>query len=344
VYRQDDCLFYRIFKADAAERAEASANGRPDFIRTNRLTKQYAGASTTAVDALTLGIAKGEIFGLLGPNGAGKTTTLSMLCGLLEPDSGRIEYDATINRRTVRRAIGYVPQSLALYPRLTARENLVFFGRLYGRRGKKLQRRIDDLLALVGLTERADESVKRYSTGMMRRLNLAAGLVHEPEILFLDEPTVGIDPQSRHWIFNLILDLKRKGLTILYTTHYLDEAARLCDRVAIMDRGRVLLEGAPKQIVARYGLYRLDFTAPSCPDRFTKALAQLDGVADVTCGGDGLSVYAKNAQGKMAILDTIHELAERHGVALSLQNLIEPNLESLFLDLTGKRLRDAEQE
>ncbi len=228
------------------------------IIRTEGLGLRYRGSDEDAVHDLGITIERGTIQGILGPNGAGKTTTMSMLCGLLEPTRGRILFCDDVDARSVRRSIGFVPQDLALYPGLTGRENLQFFGRLYGIAGNSASRRIDALLEMVGLEERADEAVRRYSTGMKRRLNLAAGLVHAPAIILLDEPTVGIDPQSRNRILEAVLELKRGGASILYTTHYMEEASRLCDVVSIMDRGKVLLEGEPAALVAEHGRSRTE--------------------------------------------------------------------------------------
>jgi len=228
------------------------------IIRTEGLSLRYRGASDEAVAGLDISIEKGTIHGILGPNGAGKTSTLSMLCGLLSPTSGRVLFSDDVDASAVKRSIGFVPQDLALYPGLTGRENLAFFGRLYGVAGQTARNRIDALLDMVGLSDRASDPVRRYSTGMKRRLNLAAGLVHSPPILLLDEPTVGIDPQSRNRILEAVLELKGKGASILYTTHYMEEASRLCDVVSIMDRGKILLEGEPAALVAEHGHKRAD--------------------------------------------------------------------------------------
>jgi ABC-2 type transport system ATP-binding protein len=244
------------------------------------LVKRYG--RRLAVDDVSFFIRAGERYGLLGPNGAGKTTTISMVCGLLPPDAGSVEVaGALIDQRATdaRAAIGYVPQEIALYPDLTGRENLRFFARLYGLRGTRRDERVAACLDLVGLADRADERVDRYSGGMQRRLNIAAGLLHEPRLLVLDEPTVGVDPQSRHAILESVESLGSSGLAVLYTTHYMEEAQRLCDRVGILDEGRLIAEGTRAELVALMG-------GPT--------------------GVDG----------------------------------VEPNLEAVFLHLTGKALRD----
>jgi ABC-2 type transport system ATP-binding protein len=220
------------------------------------LVKQYPGMARPAVDDLDLTIARGEIFGLLGPNGAGKTTTIAMLSTTLRPDRGRVAacgLDALRETRKVRAQIGLVPQEIALYAELTAAENLNFFGRLQHLRGGRLNRARGEALAVVGLENRADQKVATFSGGMKRRINLAAGLLHHPDLLFLDEPTVGIDAQSRQLILEKLLALKADGLTMLYTTHYMEEAAQLCDRVAIMDHGRILRTGSPGDLVRSEG-------------------------------------------------------------------------------------------
>ena len=218
------------------------------------LKKCYAPPSAPAVDKLSLNIRQGEVFGLLGPNGAGKTTTLSILSTVLQPDNGTVSIcgiDALAQPRQVRRFIGLVPQEIALYDELTARENLAFLGRLYGLKGSALRSGINNALHIVGLEKSAYERISVFSGGMKRRANLAAGMVHSPKVLFLDEPTVGIDAQSRQLIMDKLKAVKQTGVAIMYTTHYMEEAEELCDRVAIMDKGRVLVEGPPSELIAQ---------------------------------------------------------------------------------------------
>ena len=214
------------------------------LLKVQNLRKSYPNGYE-AVKGLDFNIRRGEIFGFLGPNGAGKTTTISMLSGLQPPTSGQIIFDGLDTRskrnlKQVKRQIGLVPQELALYPTLSAYDNLTFFGRIYSLSGKKLKQRVQSTLEMVGLADRAGDAVKTFSGGMKRRINIAAALLHEPQILFLDEPTVGVDPQSRNAIFESIEQLNRDGMTILYTTHYMEEAQRLCDRVAIIDNGQIV--------------------------------------------------------------------------------------------------------
>lgn len=217
------------------------------------LTKFYKGTSQPAVSGLDLDIYHGEIFGLLGPNGAGKTTTISMLSTTLKPSIGKItvcDVDCLKHPMKARQLIGLVPQDIAVYPELTARENLAFFGKLYGLRGNALKSRILDSLQAVGLGNKADDPVSSFSGGMKRRINLAAGILHTPLVLFLDEPTVGIDAQSRQLILDMLQRIKESGTTLVYTTHYMEEAEKLCDRVAIMDRGRILAQGTIPKVLS----------------------------------------------------------------------------------------------
>lgn len=216
-------------------------------LAAKNIVKQYPGMSQPAVAGIDLAIQKGEIFGLLGPNGAGKTTTISILSTLLAPDTGSFSICGIDHSRLrmLRRNIGLVPQEVALYPELTAQENLSFFARLYGLSGHLLKEKVGEALSLAGLEEKANEKVATFSGGMKRRLNLAAGIVHQPEVLFLDEPTVGIDPQSRELILSKLIEISATGTTLLYTTHYMEEAQQLCQRIAVMDHGRIIAQGTP---------------------------------------------------------------------------------------------------
>jgi ABC-2 type transport system ATP-binding protein len=328
------------FKSEAEGRHSKRTPFKSAMIKTRNLSKQYPGSKGKAVNDINLSIPEGTIYGILGPNGAGKTTTLSMLCGLMKPDVGEIEFAGGFGSRELRKHIGYVPQDLALYRKLTGRHNLSFFGRMYGVNGDYRKKRIHDLLAMVGLEERADDLVLTYSTGMMRRLNLAIGLMHEPRILLLDEPTVGIDPQSRNCIFESVLTLKQQGVTMLYTTHYMEEASKLCDLVAIMDHGKIVVEGNPKELVAHYGLYKIDLALGSYEKDFLKSVMKGDHILDVLKTDNGLTVVAKSDNGGLGVVDKIKQMAQSHGVSMALKSIREPNLESLFLDITGRGLRD----
>ena len=288
-----------------------------------------------AVDGVGFEIARGETYGLLGPNGAGKTTTISMLCGLLASDGGEVLVAGraiTPSTPDAKRAIGLVPQEIALYPDLTARENLRFFGRIQGLTKARLARRIDEVLDLVGLADRADESIEDYSGGMKRRCNIAAGLLHEPQLLVLDEPTVGVDPQSRNAIIESIEALGRDGLSVLYTTHYMEEAERLCDRIGIIDEGRLVAEGTRRELIAGMG-HQAALRIRGGTD--------LDAVAAVLDGAvrrDGAIDLLVDEVG--AGLAAVLAASERTGVAITGIETSEPDLEAVFLHLTGKALRD----
>ncbi|MGC9025767.1 MAG: ABC transporter ATP-binding protein, partial [Chloroflexia bacterium] len=279
--------------------------------------------------------------GLLGPNGAGKTTTVSMLTGLLAPDRGEITVDGISFQkmpRAVKARLGLVPQDLALYPTLSARDNLLFFGRLYGLQGKTLRERVEAALEIVQLTPRAKDAVNTFSGGMKRRLNIAAGLLHEPEILFLDEPTVGVDPQSRNAIFESVEALNRAGLTVLYTTHYMEEAQRLCHRVAIMDQGQIIALDTPAALIRRWGS---GLIIAGLPEEAAETLAtQLEHHPAVKSlrRRDG-RLYLDAHRTQEALLALL-EMTNRMDLPLRSLEILEANLETVFLHLTGKRLRD----
>lgn len=296
------------------------------MITVSELQKRYG--SLKAVDGVSFSIAQGETFGLLGPNGAGKTTTILMMVGALSANGGEVIIGGVADptRPEVKRQIGVAPQDLALYDELTAEENLAFFARLQGIDGKALRSRVDWALEFSELTERRRSRVGSFSGGMKRRLNLACALVHQPKILLLDEPTVGVDPQSRNHIFERIESLRSDGLTVLYTTHYMEEAARLCDRVAIMDHGKLLDVGTVDELIARHGgnsVVEAELAAPPRPD--TQLPGQLTGTSLRIETGDPLG--------------DVGRLAEA-GVKIASLNVHRPDLETVFLTLTGRRLRD----
>jgi ABC-2 type transport system ATP-binding protein len=294
-----------------------------------------------AVDGVSFEIASGETYGLLGPNGAGKTTTISMVCGLLEPDEGEVHLDG--NRLTTssvagKAAIGYVPQEIAIYPDLTGRENLRFFGRLYGMSRQAARRRADEVLAIVGLAERADDQADHYSGGMKRRLNIGIGLLHRPRLLVLDEPTVGVDPQSRNAILESVEALGAEGMAVLYTTHYMEEAERLCDRVAIMDRGAIRAEGTRRELVSLIGERdRVRLAAAGDIAAAVTASASVPAVQKASAVDGGIDLLVDGAG---HALPAILEALARAGVTVSGVDIAEPNLEAVFLHLTGRALRD----
>lgn len=294
-----------------------------------------------AVNDVSFTIDEGETFGLLGPNGAGKTTSISMIAGLLEPDGGEVHVDGTAitTRSTAGKGnIGLVPQDLAIYPDLTAAENLRFFGRLYGGRGPDLEKRVDEVLTVIGLTDRRDDLVKEYSGGMKRRLNIGIGLLHRPQLLILDEPTVGVDPQSRNAILESVEQLSAEGMAVLYTTHYMEEAERLCDRVAIIDEGVVKAEGTRRELVSMVGEKdRVAVTATGDLETASQAAAAMEQVAEASCTETRIDVLTDDAS---AILPELLARLGSAGASIQGVEVVEPNLEAVFLHLTGKALRD----
>lgn len=309
------------------------------ILTAKNLHKQFG--DIRAVDGVSFEIGEGESYGLLGPNGAGKTTTISMVCGLLKRDSGEVTVDGKLldeQSTGAKQAIGYVPQDIALYPDLTGAENLRFFGRLYGLAGSKLADRVDSVLEIVGLSDRAKDRTSGYSGGMKRRLNLATGLLHEPRLLILDEPTVGVDPQSRNAIFENIETLKSQGITVLYTTHYMEEAERLCDRVGIIDQGKIIAEGTRRELVASIGQKdRIELVAGGDLEGFARIAATVDGVEEATVKEQGVLFLCREGR---HLLPRLLEVAEKAGAQVSSVEVFEPDLEAVFLHLTGKGLRD----
>lgn len=296
------------------------------MIEVRDLHKRFG--PTTAVDGVSFDIRRGETFGLLGPNGAGKSTTIGMLTGVIAPDSGttRINGTSSPTDAAARMAIGVAPQTLSLYEELTAAENVRFFARLYRLSGSELANRVDWAMAFAGLEDRRKARVKTFSGGMKRRLNLAVALVHDPAVIFLDEPTAGVDPQSRNHIFEAIDELRSLGRTVVYTTHYMEEAQRLCDRVAIMDRGRILDLDTVPALVERYGgrsVVKAELARP--PVESIELPAELD----------GLSLRFESDRP----LEEVGRLSSA-GVMFQTLEVARPDLETVFLTLTGRSLRD----
>lgn len=311
----------------------------PNILELVNVTKTYK--TTTVVDDISFSVKQGEIFGLLGPNGAGKSTTISMATGVLKPTGGRVLLDgqdlrADLNRS--KRLIGYVPQDLALYPTLSARENLEFFGRIYGLTGRELAGRINDVLKIVQLTDRANDAVEHFSGGMKRSVNLAAGLLHRPRLLFLDEPTVGVDPQSRNAIFESLEVLNREGMSIVYTTHYMEEAERLCARVAIVDHGRVIAMDTPANLIQRLGdgVIQLELQDANIAG-LDQAIGQLESVKQVTRRGNQLEIQSHRFE--QTIIDAM-QVVTRLNSRVTGMNLMEASLETVFLNLTGRSIRE----
>jgi len=313
----------------------------PNIVEANELVKQYPGSPEPAVRGISFAIQQGEIFGFLGPNGAGKTTTISMLSCLLKPTKGHATvagFDLVSQPTDVKRRIGLVPQDLALYPTLSARDNLLFFGRIYGLKGTNLRQRVDDALKMVDLFDRAGDAIETFSGGMKRRVNIAAGLLHKPEVLFLDEPTVGVDPQSRNFIFDNVESLNQDGLTVLYTTHYMEEAQRLCNRVAIVDQGQIIALDTPKGLIDSLGggIIHLG-VPPEMPASLATEVERLSDVQSVTHTDGKLEITAQHTQHTLVNLIKIFNEAD---ISITSLEILEPNLETVFLHLTGKRLRD----
>lgn len=312
-----------------------------NILEVNNLVKNYG--DFQAVKGISFNIKEGEIFSLLGPNGAGKTTTISMLSTLYTPTSG----DATIaghsvtkNPMAVRNAIGVVPQDLALYEDLTARENLTFWGQMYGLSGTALKNRVEEVLGQIGLVDKAKDRVKTYSGGMKRRVNIGVGLLHKPKLLFMDEPTVGIDPQSRRAILDTVKDLNKQGMTVLYTTHYMEEAEELSDRVGIIDHGELIALGTQKELTKQVGeteTLLLHISENEDPEALVASFKGIKGVLEANAVNHEISVITPSAADVMAPVVT---KANERGIKIHSIDIREPNLEAVFLHLTGRALRD----
>jgi linearmycin/streptolysin S transport system ATP-binding protein len=294
-----------------------------------------------AVDGVGFQISPGETYGLLGPNGAGKTTTISMIAGLLDRDDGEVTVDGQpMSSHSVRAkaAIGYVPQELAIYPDLSARENLMFFARLYGMPTADAKRSTAEVLEVTGLADRAADQTKKYSGGMKRRLNIGIGLLHHPKLLILDEPTVGVDPQSRNAILESVEGLSGEGMAVLYTTHYMEEAERLCDRVGIIDNGKLIAEGTRGELVSLVG--EGDQVRLLATGSLAKAAAELAAqpwVRQASATDQGIDVVVEDARSH---LPEVLTSAAAAGTAIRSVEVTEPDLEAVFLHLTGRALRD----
>jgi ABC-2 type transport system ATP-binding protein len=319
--------------------APARMSTTEDILVASDLVKSFG--VRTAVADVSFHVAPGETYGLLGPNGAGKTTTIRLVCGLLRADSGTVSiagHPATTTAVEAKALVGYVPQDVALYPDLTARENLRFFGRLYRLHGRALATRVDEVLDLIGLTDRAKDRVESFSGGMRRRLNIGAGLLHRPTLLVLDEPTVGVDPQSRHAIMESVQSFGATGMAVLYTTHYMEEAERLCDRVGIIDQGRLVAEGTRRELVARLGDHdRITLTATGPLAALAAACRDLPGVDHADIADSTVHLVVREGRHLLpAVLDT----AERAGATVNSVEVVEPDLEAVFLHLTGTALRE----
>jgi ABC-2 type transport system ATP-binding protein len=308
-------------------------------IEVQNLRKRFG--DLQAVGGVSLEVVTGEIVSLLGPNGAGKSTTISMLAGLLQPDEG----DALIMGHSIRRepaaakaALGVVPQDIALYPDLSARENLEFWGKMYGLRGAVLGQRVQAVLDIIGLADRQRDRVGKYSGGMKRRVNLGVALLHQPQVVIMDEPTVGIDPQSRRHILDDVKDLNRQGMTVLYTTHYMEEAAELSHHIAIMDKGQIIAYGTHAELLRLVGQQtRIDLKLNVEGARVMALWRQVEGVSQVYAENGQVSALVDDSNRVLPRLFETAVKAETRIVAVDIQ---EPNLEAVFLHLTGRALRD----
>lgn len=350
---------YRI--QDYKGNTEGKIHFMTNMVEVNSLRKSFKtndGKTIVAVDNVDLSISKGEIFSLLGPNGAGKTTTISMISGLVEPDSG----DAIIGGHSVtkspidaKKLMGYIPQEIALYQRLTARQNLEFFGQMYGMGGNELKSRIDEILAFVDLTDRQDDRVDEFSGGMKRRVNIAAGLLHKPQLVYMDEPTVGIDPQNRRRILDMVFQLRDEyDMTVLYTTHLMEEAQELSDRVGIIDHGQIIAVGTQGELTQQVGEEdRLIFQVGDVDvdDNLLQQIqSQVDAVGSATYTAAApvkpdqpathATITVTAARGRAAMPQIIRILNDAN-IDIRSVEVREPDLEAVFLHLTGRELRDA---
>jgi ABC-2 type transport system ATP-binding protein len=308
-------------------------------IEVHNLKKNFA--KLWAVKGIDFTVEQGQVYSLLGPNGAGKSTAISMLSGLLEPADG----DAWIMGHSIRTeplaskaVLGVVPQDIALYPDLSARENLDFWGKMYGLRGKALKARVDEVLEVIGLTDRQKDKVGTFSGGMKRRVNIGAALLHKPAVIIMDEPTVGIDPQSRRHILDNVKHLNRQGMTVLYTTHYMEEAEELSDRIAIIDRGEIIAQGTYRELIQLVGEQtRIDLSVNVDADQVLPFWSKVEGVNQVDRADGTISILVDDSN---LVLPRLFETANQQGARIISVDICEPNLEAVFLHLTGRALRD----
>jgi ABC-2 type transport system ATP-binding protein len=294
-----------------------------------------------AVQDATFHADSGEVLSLLGPNGAGKSTTISMLSGLLAPTGGDaciMGHSVTREPESAKRSLGVVPQEIALYSDLSARENLVFWGKMYGLRGAALNARVDEVLEVIGLTDRQKDHVGKFSGGMKRRVNIGAALLHKPAVVIMDEPTVGIDPQSRRHILDNVKELNQKGMTVLYTTHYMEEAAELSHHIAIMDQGRVIAYGTHDELIKMVGEQtRIDLGLSTSAEKVLDAWRATEGVSKIDASDGRATVLVDDSN---RVLPRLFDAASRADVRITTVDIQEPNLETVFLHLTGRALRD----
>ncbi len=309
------------------------------MLKISNLKKSYG--QLQAVKGIDLTVEKGEIVGLLGPNGAGKSTTISMISTLIKPDTGLIEFkniDVLKDPKPIQKVLGIVPQEIALYPTLTGYENLKFWGHAYGLKGHKLKERIEEVSEIIGIKDRLKDKVEKYSGGMKRRINIGAALLHNPELLIMDEPTVGIDPQSRNHILETIKVLNQKGMSIIYTSHYMEEVEFLCDRIYIMDEGQVIASGTKDSLVSSInGDRKVIVSFAEDPNGIKDVLEKNENVERVEVEENQLTVYTKK---KENLIKEVVEASSQFDIEMTSIDVENPNLETVFLKLTGKALRD----
>lgn len=310
-----------------------------EFIKVENLIKKYNG--NTAVAGISLEIGKGELFGLLGPNGAGKSTTISMMSGLLSPTEGNIYINGIDTVRKPmegKKILGLVPQDIALYPTLTAKENLDFWGKMYNLSGKKLKKRVEEVLELVGLEDRKNERIENYSGGMKRRINIGAALLHRPEVLIMDEPTVGIDPQSRNHILETVKRLNSEGMTVIYTSHYMEEVEFLCTRIGIIDHGKLLAIGEKEELKRSViNLDKIELELSKVTPSVSEKIQKMEHVESLNVEDKKVTINSSSSQ---ELLGNVLAVIAKMNIKVLSMKIQEPNLESVFLNLTGRALRD----
>lgn len=309
------------------------------MLKVENLYKDFG--NVKAVEGISFEVKKGQVFGLLGPNGAGKSTTISIISTLIKPTSGDVLFEGTSilsNPNLIRQKLGVVPQDIALYPTLTGYENLSFWGSIYGLSGSELKKRINDVSDIIGLNGRIKDKVEKYSGGMKRRLNIGAALLHMPELLIMDEPTVGIDPQSRNHILDTVLELNKQGITIIYTSHYMEEVEYLCNELCIMDEGKIIASGSQQELVELVKeKTQINIKLNKMDETVLYTLKEINGVYDAKIDEDRIVLFGSNAD---VLLAEIIANVSDNGWLIETIDVKKPNLEAVFLHLTGKALRD----